>query len=130
MSQQNLELVQGAVESFAATDELPWAVLHDEVEVHDHDIMDASDYRGHAGFGRWVEDWEAAWSDSTLEPEEFLDAGDHVVVFILQKTTGQGRGVALERHDAMVFEVQGSQVVRVDYYNNRDEALEQVRLNP
>jgi ketosteroid isomerase-like protein len=103
---------------------------HDEVEVRDHDIMDASDYRGHAGFGRWLEDWDAAWSDSTLEPEEFLDAGDHVVAFILQKTTGKGSGVALERHDAMVFEVQGSQVVRVDYYNNRDDALKQVGLNP
>src|ERR1017187_5551294 len=33
---------------------------HDEVEVRDHDIMDASDYRGHAGFGRWLEDWDAA----------------------------------------------------------------------
>jgi ketosteroid isomerase-like protein len=128
MSQQNVELVQGALEAFDASGEPPWEVLDDEIEVHDHDIMDASDYRGHAGFGRWLEDWEAAWSDSTLEPEEFLDAGDHVVVFVLQKTTGKGSGMALECHDAMVFEVQGSRVVRVDYYNNRDEALKQVGL--
>jgi ketosteroid isomerase-like protein len=129
VSQQNVELVQGALEAFDATGEPPWQVLHAEIEVRDHDIMDAGDYRGHEGFGRWLEDWEAAWSDSALEPEEFVDAGDHVVVFILQKTTGKGSGVALERHDAMVFEVQGAQVVRVDYYNNRDEALKQVGLS-
>jgi ketosteroid isomerase-like protein len=130
MSQQNLELVQGALEGYIANDEPPWELLHAEIEVHDHDILDAGEYRGHAGFGRWLEDWEAAWSDSTLEPEDFLDAGDHVVAFMLQKTTGKGSGVALERHDAMVFEVKGSQVVRVDYYNNRDEALRQVGLKP
>jgi ketosteroid isomerase-like protein len=130
MSQQNVEFVQGALGAFLSTDTPPWEMLHDEIEVHDHDILDAGDYRGHAGFGRWLEDWEAAWSDSMLEPEEFLDAGDHVVVFVLQKTTGKGSGLALERHDAMVFEVHGSQIVRVDYYNNRDQALKQVGLNP
>jgi ketosteroid isomerase-like protein len=130
MSQQNVELVQGALEGYMASDEPSWELLHEEVEVHDHDILDAGEYRGHGGFGRWLEDWEAAWSDSTLEPEEFLDAGDHVVVFVLQKTTGKGSGVELERHDAMVFEVQGSLVVRLDYYNNRDDALKQVGLQP
>lgn len=52
-----------------------------------------------------------------------------MVAFILQKTTGKGSGVALERHDAMVFEVQGSRITRFDYYNNRDDALKQVGLN-
>jgi ketosteroid isomerase-like protein len=60
--------------------------------------------------------------------EEFLDAGERVVAFILQKATGQGSGVALERHDAMVFEVRDGRIVRLDYYNNRDQALKAVGL--
>ena len=102
--------------------------MHDEVEVHDHDIVDAGEYRGHEGFGRWLEDWAIAWSEYTMQPEEFLDAGDRVVAFILQKTTGHGSGIALERHDAMVFGVRDVKIVRLDYYNNRDEALRQAGL--
>jgi ketosteroid isomerase-like protein len=128
MSQENVELAQDALREFAASGEPTWELLHDEVEVHDHDIMDAGEYRGHEGFGRWLEDWAAAWSEYTMEPEEFLDAGDQVVAFILQKTTGQGSGIALERHDAMVVEVRDAKIVRLDYYNNRAQALKAVGL--
>lgn len=128
MSHENVELVQEALEQFIATGEPPWAALHDEIEVHDHDIMDAGEYRGHEGFGRWLEDWAIAWSEYTMQLEEFLDAGDGVVAFILQKTTGHGSGIALERHDAMVFGVRDVKIVRLDYYNNRDEALRQAGL--
>jgi ketosteroid isomerase-like protein len=128
MSRENVELAQNALREFAASGEPAWELLHDEVEVHDHDIMDAGEYRGHEGFGRWLEDWAAAWSEYTMEPEEFLDAGDQVVAFILQKTTGQGSGIALERHDAMVVEVRDAKIVRLDYYNNRAQALKAVGL--
>jgi ketosteroid isomerase-like protein len=128
MSQENVEMVQSALERFAASGEPPWDLLHNDVEVHDHDIVDAGEYRGHAAFGRWLEDWAAAWSEYSMEPEDFLDAGDRVVACILQKTTGHGSGVALERHDAMVFEVRDAKIVRVDYYNNRQQALKAVGL--
>jgi hypothetical protein len=44
MSQENLERVQAALEHFATTGEPAWDGLHEEVEVYDHDIMDAGDY--------------------------------------------------------------------------------------
>jgi ketosteroid isomerase-like protein len=128
MSQENVQRVQAALEHFATSGEPPWDPLHEQIEVRDHDIVDAGDYRGHEGFGRWLEDWAAAWSDYRMEPEDFLDAGERVVAFILQKTTGQGSGVALERHDVMVFEVRDAKIVRLDYYNNRAQALKEMRL--
>ena len=128
MSQENVELVQDALQKFADSGEPPWEAFHDDVEVHDHDIMDASEYRGHAGLGRWLQDWAAAWSEYAMEPEDSLDAGERVVAFILQKTTGHGSGIALERHDAMVFEVRDAKIVRLDYYNNREQALKRVGL--
>ena len=56
MSRENVARVQGALEHFATTGEPPWNALHGEVEVHDHDIMDASDYRGHEGFRHWLDE--------------------------------------------------------------------------
>ncbi|HWX96916.1 MAG TPA: nuclear transport factor 2 family protein [Solirubrobacteraceae bacterium] len=128
MCQENVELVQTALQHFATTGEPDWDGLHEDVKVYDHDIMDAGDYWGHRGFARWLQDWASAWSEYTMEPEEFLDAGDRVVVFILQKTTGHGSGVGLERHDAMVFELRDAKILRVDYHNNRQQALKAVGL--
>ena len=119
MSQENVALIQAALEHFATTGELPWDDIHEHVVVEDHDIMDARDYRGHAGFGRWVEDWSAAWSEDAVEPQEFIDADPRVLVFVRQKTTGHGSGVVLERDDAMLFEVREGKIARLDYYNNR-----------
>jgi hypothetical protein len=44
------------------------------------------------------------------------------------KATGRGSGVTLDRQDAMVAEMQDRKAVRVDYYNNRAEALKAVGL--
>jgi ketosteroid isomerase-like protein len=128
MSQENVEVIQRGFEHFIATGEPYWETFHAEVEVHDHDTMDQGEYRGHAGLGRWLEDWAAAWSEFTMEPEEFLDAGEWVVMFVRMKATGASSGLVLERQDAMVFAVRDGKVLRLDYYNNRTEALEAVGL--
>ena len=128
MSQENVEVVQQSLARFAATGEPPWDLLDEQIEVHDHDIMDAGEYRGHSGFSRWLGDWAAAWSEYVMEPEDFLDAGEHVVAFIVQRTTGHGSGVTLERRDAMVFEVRAGRIARLDYYNDRADALKAVGL--
>jgi hypothetical protein len=44
-----VEIVQAALEHFATTGEPDWDGLHEDVEVYDHDIMDAGDYRGARG---------------------------------------------------------------------------------
>jgi ketosteroid isomerase-like protein len=111
-----------------ATGEPHWQAFHEEVEVHDHDTVDQGEYRGHSGLGRWLEDWSAAWSEFTMEPEEFPDVDEHVLMFVRMKATGVSSGLALERQDAMVFAVRDGKVVRLDYYNNRTEALEAVGL--
>lgn len=124
MSQETVEIVRRAFERYAATGEPAWENLHEEIEVHDHDIMDGSQYRGHAGFARWFEDWGAAWSEFSMEPEEFLDAGERVVMVFRMKATGRASGVPVERQDAMVWEIRDEKVTRLDYYNSREQALE------
>jgi ketosteroid isomerase-like protein len=123
MSQENVALVEESLEHFGTTGEPAWELLDEQVEVHDHDIMDAGEYRGHEGFGRWLEDWASAWAEFTMEPEEYVDAGERVVAVIRQKTVGKGSGLALERQDAMVFTLRERKVVRVDYYNSREQAF-------
>jgi len=124
MSRENVELVKGSLEHWIATGEPAWWALDDECEVHDHDIMDAGEYRGHAGFTRWLEDWATAWSKFRMQVEEFIDAGDHVIAVVRIKATGRASGVSVERQDALLCTVRDSKITRLDYYNNKAQALE------
>jgi ketosteroid isomerase-like protein len=123
MSQANVELARRAVEHFMQTGEHAWELIDEEVEVHDHDILDAREYRGHAGWARWFEDWGAAWAEYSVEPEEFIDAdGDRVILVLRLYATGRGSGVKVERQDAMVITVRDGKIARVDYYTASSRA--------
>ena len=128
MSRDNVESVKRSFEQFMATGEPDWASLDPDVEVQDHDIFDAGEYRGHEGVGRWLEDWGTAWAAYSIEPEEFIDAGDRVVAVLHMKAEGQSSGVELERQDAMVITMRDGKWTRLDYYNDRNQALESVGL--
>ncbi|MCW3057147.1 MAG: hypothetical protein JWO21_1116 [Solirubrobacterales bacterium] len=128
MSQENVELAQRILGHFVATGEVPWDLADPEIEVHDHDTPDQGDYRGHSGFARWIEDWGTAWADWSIEPDEFIDAGNAVVIFICMKAEGRGSGIEVDRQDALVYEIRDGMVTCVDYYNDRQQALKAVGL--
>jgi ketosteroid isomerase-like protein len=128
MSQENVEVVRRAVELIQPFDEsfrgsrVGTNLLDPAIEVHDHDSPDLGVLKGHAGFLRWIDDWDAMeWS---LEPEEFIDAGERVVVLASLSARGKGSGVALVRRDGMVWTVRDGKAVRLDYFNNETAALE------
>jgi ketosteroid isomerase-like protein len=128
MSRQNVEIVERATRHLMETGEPDWGALDPTVAVHDHDTPDQGTYRGHAGVARWLEDWGAAWADWNLEPEDYIDAGDHVVLVIRVTAKGRGSGVEVHRQDALVYEFRDGKIVQIDYYNSREQALDAVGL--
>jgi ketosteroid isomerase-like protein len=73
------------------------------------------------------EDLEA-WEERRLEAEEYIDAGDNVVVLVHEYRRGRGSGVELEIDTAIVVGVSGGRVVRIQGYMDRHAALEAVGL--
>ena len=126
MSRENVELVQGLLARFIATGHPTWDSLDEEIEAYDHDVVDAGKYKGHAGFAKWLENWDVAWADYTITPEEFVDVGEHVVSVFQMKATGRGSGVQVERRDAIVWRMRDGKVARLDYYNDPGRALKAV----
>jgi ketosteroid isomerase-like protein len=128
MSQDNVEFVQQTWAEFAETGEPAWAALAEDVEIHDHDVPDGSVYSGWAGAARWMENWDSAWEDYRMETEEFIDAGDQVVVVIQMTAIARG-GMKLDRSDALVYTLRNGRIVRLDYFNNKSEALKAAGLS-
>jgi len=123
MSEQNVALMKRFYETFTTTGEMPWEMLDEAVEVRDHDTPDQGVYRRRAGVERWLRDWGAAWAEWSFEPEEFIDAGEAVVVVVRMHAKGMGSGAELDRQDALVYRFRDDKIVRTDYYNSKDQAL-------
>jgi ketosteroid isomerase-like protein len=129
MSRENVELLRRGLDHFVTTGEPAWEQIHPDVEVYDHDIPDAGEYRGHAGYARWLQDWADAWEAYTAEPDRYIDAGEKVVVEVKMHATGRGSGIDVDRRDAIVFTVRDGLVIRLDYFNNPDEARDAAGLS-
>jgi ketosteroid isomerase-like protein len=122
MSVENVEIVRAAQEHFNRVGEPYWPCLHREVVVYDHDIPDGKVYRGHDGVTEWLADWGSAWESFELKPEELIDAGDQVIEVFTMTVRGKGSGIQINRRDAILNTLSGGLVIRMDYYNNVDQA--------
>jgi ketosteroid isomerase-like protein len=129
VSQENVEIVRGSYDAQARGDlEAALAAADPEIEVYDHDILDAHEYRGVEGVLRWQADWEASWATWSWEPEDFIDVGDRVVAILRVRAKGRHSGVDVERVDGAVYTFAHGKVVRIDYYNDKKQALKAVGL--
>jgi ketosteroid isomerase-like protein len=68
----------------------------------------------------WLQQWERPFR---VEAEEFLEAGDVVVVLIRWVGRGKGSGAEVESEGAHVWEIRDGKAVRWDVYRDRGEAL-------
>src|SRR2546430_17616272 len=93
MSQENVEIVRRSWEAYARGDlEAAFAVYDPEVEIYDHDIPDAGEYRGLEGMLRWQAEWERSWESWRWDAEECIDAGERVVVAVRVHAKVRWRG--------------------------------------
>jgi ketosteroid isomerase-like protein len=136
MSQENVGIVRRAAEAFLRGDVRDVSAF---LEITDPDFVydlppelvpDPEQYHGREGFVRQWEEYMTIWEEGTLgvEVEEYLDAGDQVVVL----THHRGRtkhGMDLELPISYVWTLRGGKVVRGRPYLNRNEALEAAGLS-
>jgi ketosteroid isomerase-like protein len=133
MSQENVKLVREAVAAFAERDlEKAAQLVAPDFEFRGT-IGGLQEGQVAHGVSEIDETFEAedleAWEERRLEPEEFIDAGDDVVVFLHEFRRGKCSGVELETKTAVVVSVSEGRVVRVQGYMDRSAALKAVGLS-
>ena len=69
-----------------------------------------------------------AYDDVRIEPEEFIDAGDDVVVIARIKGTGRGSGVEVDWRQGYIWTIQSGKGVRFRWFSKPEQALEAAGL--
>ncbi|MFN6962855.1 MAG: nuclear transport factor 2 family protein [Pyrinomonadaceae bacterium] len=123
MSQTNLELIRGMYEAFAAGDVPTVLGLMDEKidwrEADNFLYADGNPYVGPQAvlegvFMRLANDWD----DFAVQPEEWFDAGDTIVVCGHYTGTSKATGRSVRAQFAHVWTMQNGKVVRFRQYTD------------
>ncbi len=133
MSQENVTLVQEAVNAFARRDN------NEAVRNYSEDIVwDMSQYAGWPGPWKYqgLEEirqfhraWIAPWEEWSWEPSELLDVGDHVLVVGRDRGRLAGSTAEVERTFAQVWTVSDGSIIRIANFRTRAEAIGAVGLS-
>ena len=79
-------------------------------------------------FKRLTESFINTWQSVRWDADEFIDAGEHVVLAFTNRLTGRD-GITLAAHGTLVWTFRAQRIVRVCLYQDRAEALEAARLS-
>jgi ketosteroid isomerase-like protein len=99
--------------------------FHEKLEVCIPDVYPEGGqvFRGREGLQRWIATTREVWEEWRFEPEQFLDAGDRVVVLVRVVARGGSSGVNLDRETAHIWTIMDGRVTRCEVYLDRSEAL-------
>jgi len=130
MSQENVDVVRRGYNAFNRGD-IDGVIETTGPEVRwdmSERVFNPAVYEGHDGMRRFVEEIDEVWEEFRLEPQEFIDAGDKVVVAHLIRGSGKGSGVDVELPSTSVYTLRGGKVVEAVMYREHGKALEAAGL--
>ena len=130
MSQENVEIVKAIWAEFVRggfpedrfTDDVTWQVAADEPEGG----SEAGPIRGRADIQRMLASFWETVEQSWVQADEFVDAGDRVIVRWRGGGIGRASRLPVEWHETHVYALSGRRVAVVREYRDFAEALEAV----
>jgi ketosteroid isomerase-like protein len=134
MSQENVEIVRRGYALYEAGDlEGVAALFSDDAELAGAGGLGiagtgAGTRYGPEGFVRGTEEALEAFDDYRVETEEFIDAGDAVVVPVRISGRGRASGVSMEMRLAHLWALRDGKAIRGEVYRTVEEALEAAGL--
>ena len=83
--------------------------------------------RGHNGVRAFWQAWSSSWTNIRMEPEEFIPAGDELLVLVRWRATSQA-GIEVDQSVAFCFLIRDERVIRFVSYWQRDAAFDALGL--
>jgi ketosteroid isomerase-like protein len=140
MSQKNLKIAQCVYVATASLLEkaLAGGDISDATEyweLFDPDVViveiaefpDAASYRGLEQMRRWLQGWLDVFDKISIEPQEFVPVGDHVLVATHQRFRSKV-GIDVEQDITQVLQFRDGRVIHATGYRDKSNALKAVGL--
>jgi uncharacterized protein len=133
MTRENVDLVRTAWEAWEHGDmEAIFAFYDPEIvwdQTHYGGAELANLYRGHDGIRRFFREWLEPFESFYAHAEDFIDAGEAVVVRCRQGGRGKQSGLEVEMPLYwQVYRLRDGRAVRIEVYTSQSEALKAVGL--
>lgn len=127
MSQANIEVVRRLFDSYVRGDyaEAATCLAVDVV----YEVGQELPARGREAVRVMWERWDDTWDELETVPEEFIDAGDQVLVTVHYSARGQGSGIKFAERLFDVYTFCDGKCVRKREFRRRSEALEAAGLD-
>jgi ketosteroid isomerase-like protein len=120
---ENVEIVRRVWETWERGDLTGWLELVSDDLVTRRVGLDNATFHGKEGFLEQAAEWSEGFAEWSVAAEEFIDAGDQVVVRNHQAARGEASGVPIEMDFWFVHTVSQGKIVRVDMFVNERDAL-------
>jgi ketosteroid isomerase-like protein len=132
MSEENIALARRGYDAFSRGDiNGVLAFLDPDVEVLDSpELPDHRVWRGHEGVLGNFRNIQSVVEGYEVAPEEFIDAGDKLVVTVRVSGRGAGSGIRIEDRLLHVWTIRNGKAVRLENYRDRTQALTAAGLTP
>jgi uncharacterized protein len=124
--QEDVETLRGVYESFNERGvEAIFERLAPQFQVRDRESSPDRETRyGREGLKQLFDSYMEAFDAFRLEPEEFIDAGEQIVVSLHQLARGKGSGARVVSRIAHVWTMQEGSAVRLRIFADKETALE------
>ena len=131
MSEENVNIARRGYEALRTGDlEVVLELLDSDVSVEVHtgrpDLPEV--LHGHAGFLQNLQGLIEVFEDIEVEPEEFIDLDEHLVVPIHTAGHGRASGIRIENRVVHIWTIRDGKATRFRVYGTREEAFEALGL--
>jgi ketosteroid isomerase-like protein len=128
MSEENVELIRSTYAAFERGDIDAMLDTADPTLVTQRYEPEVATWHGPEGFLQALADWTEGFDQFSASAEEFIDAGDRVIVRVHQRARGKGSGVPVEADFWFVHTLSEGKVIRLDMFASKAPALEAAGL--
>jgi len=128
MSQENVVIMREAYDAF---DRGEANVLFDllDPEIEWKALEDTEPKHGTEGVLESVGGWFQVWDDFHIEPEEFIDGGDHVIAVVMERGRVPGSDEVVTQRFFQVWTLLNGKISAFREYKTKREAQEAVDLS-
>ena len=133
MSAENVEIIRRGFEAFTDEGIEGLAPLIDpdmEATAPPELSTEPAVYRGMDGIRRWFAGFEGSMENVHFEADQFVDAGDKVIVAARLVARGAGSGLQVEQSMVQLWTMRDGKAIRLDNYADMKTARDAAGLAP